>query len=52
MTGIFPIKKEDSQSAISDFTEYSMLHPGEFAKIYRLLRKRSEADLQKIQIVL
>lgn len=32
MTGILPIKKEGTQSAISDFQEYSMLHPGEFAK--------------------
>ena len=32
MTGILPIKKDGSQSAISDFQEYSMLHPGPFAK--------------------
>ena len=32
MTGILPIKKDGSQSAISDFHEYSMLYPGEFAK--------------------
>lgn len=31
MTGILPIKKDGSQSAISDFEEYSMLNPGEFA---------------------
>ena len=31
MTGILPIKKDGSQSAISDFKEYSMLYPGEFA---------------------
>ena len=30
MTGILPIKKDGSQSAISDFTEYSILDPGEF----------------------
>ncbi|MBR1709327.1 MAG: AAA family ATPase [Clostridia bacterium] len=32
MTGILPIKKDGRQSAISDFVEYSMLNPGEFAK--------------------
>ena len=31
MTGILPIKKDGSQSAISDFNEYSMLEPMEFA---------------------
>lgn len=32
MTGILPIKKDGSQSAISDFREYSILTPGRFAK--------------------
>lgn len=32
MTGILPIKKDGSQSAISDFQEYSMLYPGPFAE--------------------
>lgn len=31
MTGILPIKKDGSQSAISDFQEYSMLDPQRFA---------------------
>lgn len=31
MTGILPIKKDSSQSAISDFEEYTMLKPGIFA---------------------
>ena len=30
MTGTFPIKKDGSESAISDFWEFSMLNPGEF----------------------
>lgn len=30
MTGILPIKKEGSQSALSDFTEYTMLYPDEY----------------------
>lgn len=32
MTGILPIKKDGSQSAISDFQEYSMIYPDEFAE--------------------
>ena len=31
MTGILPIKKDGSQSAISEFDEFSMLEPAEFA---------------------
>ena len=30
MTGILPIKKDGSQSAISDFIEYTMIKPGQF----------------------
>lgn len=48
MTGILPIKKDGSQSAISDFVEYSMLNPGEYARytgfseneIKRICRKK------------
>ena len=32
MTGILPIKKDGTQSAISEFIEYTMLDSGEFAK--------------------
>ena len=32
MTGILPIKKDGSQSAISEFDEFSMLEPSEFAE--------------------
>ncbi len=32
MTGILPIKKDGSQSAISDFQEYSVLEPLDYAK--------------------
>lgn len=32
MTGILPIKKDGSQSAISDFLEYTMLKPRQFAE--------------------
>ena len=32
MTGILPIKKTKTQSALSDFQEYTMLRPGPFAE--------------------
>ena len=32
MTGILPVKKDGSQSAISDFIEYSILYPDGFAE--------------------
>ena len=32
MTGILPIKKVKSQSAISDFNEYTAINPGKFAR--------------------
>ena len=47
MTGILPIRKDGSQSAISDFRELSMLYPGQYAmytgftesEVRRLCRK-------------
>ncbi len=44
MTGILPIKKDGTQSAISDFHEYSMLHPGDFAKYTGF----SETEVKKL----
>ena len=32
MTGILPIKKDGTESAISDFKEFSILHPGPFIR--------------------
>lgn len=32
MTGILPVKKDGSQSEISDFREFSILDPGEYAE--------------------
>ena len=32
MTGILPIKKDGSESAISDFREYTIIYPGSFAR--------------------
>ncbi len=44
MTGILPIKKDGSQSAISDFTEYPILNPGAFAEYTGF----TEEDVQKL----
>ncbi|MBQ9981303.1 MAG: AAA family ATPase [Oscillospiraceae bacterium] len=53
ITGILPIKKDGSQSAISDFREYSMLAPGRFAKYtgfteneVKTLYKRYDMDFE------
>ena len=44
MTGILPIKKDASQSAISDFEEYTMLDPAEFARYVGL----TEPEVKRI----
>ena len=44
MTGILPIKKDGSQSAISDFDEYSILNPGIFTE-YTGFLEREVRDL-------
>ena len=44
MTGILPIKKDGSESAISDFWEYSMLEPGEFQRYVGF----TEEDVRKL----
>ena len=56
MTGILPIKKDGSQSAISDFREYSVLLPGRFAKYtgfteenVQMLCKKYDMDLKMIK---
>lgn len=56
MTGILPIKKDGSQSAISDFQEYSMLRPGEFAKFtgfsetqVKRLCKKNKMDFESVK---
>lgn len=43
MTGILPIKKDGSQSAISDFREYSILYTGRFAPFTGLLEEEVRA---------
>ena len=44
MTGILPLKKDGTQSAISDFQEYTILHPGSFAKVTGF----SEAEVKRL----
>ncbi|MCR5790914.1 MAG: AAA family ATPase [Lachnospiraceae bacterium] len=44
ITGILPVKKDGSQSAVSDFREYSMTDPGDFAPYVGF----SEADVKDI----
>ncbi|SEA52566.1 PD-(D/E)XK nuclease superfamily protein [Pseudobutyrivibrio sp. ACV-2] len=39
MTGILPIKKDGTESAISDFNEYSILNPGVFTEYTGFLEK-------------
>lgn len=43
MTGILPIKKDGSQSAISDFREYSILNPNRFAEYTGFTEKEVKA---------
>lgn len=43
MTGILPIKKDGTQSALSDFMEYSMLDPGPYAPFIGLLEDEVKA---------
>ena len=44
MTGILPIKKDGSQSVISDFSEYSMIKPRQFAEYVGF----TEREVQKL----
>ncbi len=44
MTGILPIKKIKTQSALSDFWEYTMLNPGPFAEYVGF----TEGEVQKL----
>ncbi|SDB26294.1 PD-(D/E)XK nuclease superfamily protein [Ruminococcaceae bacterium FB2012] len=44
MTGILPIKKDGSQSAISDFREYTVLSPGPYASYFGF----TEAEVEQL----
>lgn len=43
MTGILPIQKDGSQSAISDFQEYSIIHPMDFAEFVGFTQEEVKA---------
>ena len=47
MTGILPIKKDGSQSAISDFEEYSMIKPWKFGRYVGFTEAEVEALCEK-----
>ena len=56
MTGILPIKKDGTESAISDFDEYTVLNPDKFAMFtgfteneVELLCKKHDMDLDQIK---
>ncbi|MDE7352970.1 MAG: AAA family ATPase [Acetatifactor sp.] len=56
MTGILPIKKDGSQSAISDFKEYTILNPGRFVEFtgftegdVRLLCEKYRMDFEEVR---
>lgn len=57
MTGILPIKKDGSQSAISDFEEFSVLEPGDFAGFVgfteaevKRICKENDKDFEKMKL--
>ena len=47
MTGILPIKKDGSQSAISDFQEYSVLDPQDFAGYVGFTEEEVKAQCER-----
>lgn len=47
MTGILPIKKDGSQSAISDFDEYPILEPDDFAEFTGFLEEEVQEKCQE-----
>lgn len=50
MTGILPIKKDGSQSAISDFKEFTILNPGPFAQYTGFTEEEVMALCQSVEM--
>ncbi|MBP3296204.1 MAG: AAA family ATPase, partial [Lachnospiraceae bacterium] len=50
MTGILPIKKDGSQSAISDFKEFTILNPGPFAQYTGFTEEEVRALCQSVEM--
>ena len=55
MTGILPIKKYKTESALNNFTEYSMVKPGKLARYFgftkdevRVLAEKNGADFEEL----
>ena len=56
MTGILPIKKYNTQSALNNFEEYSMVKPGSVARYFgftkeevRLLAEKHQMDIDELE---
>ncbi|MBR1622394.1 MAG: AAA family ATPase, partial [Pseudobutyrivibrio sp.] len=47
MTGILPIKKDGTESAVSDFNEYSILNPAKFAEFTGFTEEEVKAFCEK-----
>ena len=47
MTGILPIKKYKTESALNNFTEYSMVNPGRLDRYFGFTRKEVQALCEK-----
>lgn len=47
MTGILPIKKYKTESALNNFTEYSMVDPGDMAKFFGFTKDEVRALAEK-----
>ena len=47
MTGILPIKKDGSQSGISDFQEYSILEPEDYSEYVGFTEEEVELECRK-----
>ncbi len=47
MTGILPIKKYDTQSAMNNFTEYSMVEPGNMSQFFGFTKDEVRALAEK-----
>ncbi len=50
ITGIFPIKKYNTQSALNNFWEYTMMNPEPFAKYFGFTKAETEALCQKYRM--
>ena len=52
MTGILPIARCNTQSALNNFSEYTILNPGKFAKYYGFTEDEVKTLCEKIILIL